>query len=107
MRNDRERLRDILEAIDAILKYARRGKMAFESDELIQTWILHHLLILGEAATGLSDSFIEQSCHMPWRKIIGMRNILIHHYFGIDLKIVWDVDEEELPRLREGVDVLL
>jgi uncharacterized protein with HEPN domain len=107
MRDDRERLRDILEAIDAIQKYARRGKMAFESDELIQTWILHHLLILGEAVTGLSESFREQSNHMPWRKIIGMRNILIHHYFGIDLKVVWDVVDMELPKLKEGIDALL
>ncbi len=107
MRDDHERLRDILEAIDAILKYARRGKTAFESDELIQTWILHHLLILGEVATGLSDSFREQSDHMPWRKIIGMRNILIHHYFGIDLKAVWDVVDIELPKLKEAIDALL
>jgi uncharacterized protein with HEPN domain len=107
MRDDRERLRDILEAIDAIMKYAHRGKIAFESDELIQTWILHYLLILGEAAAGLSESFREQSDHMPWRKIIGMRNILIHHYFGIDLKVVWDVVDIELPKLKEGIEALL
>jgi len=107
MRDDRERLRDILEAVDAIHKYACRGKTAFESDELIQTWILHHLLILGEAAAGLSDSFREQYSHLPWQRIIGMRNILIHHYFGIDLKIVWDVADKELPKLKQDIESLL
>ncbi len=100
-------MRGSLEAIDAIHKYTRRGKAAFESDELIQTWILHHLLILGEAAAGLSESFREQYNHLPWHRIIGMRNILIHHYFGIDLKIVWDVVDKEFPKLKQNIESLL
>ena len=55
MRDDRERFLDILEAIENIEKYALRGKTAFESDELIQTWIVHHLQIIGEAVRGLSQ----------------------------------------------------
>lgn len=51
MRNDRERLRDILEAINQIEKYAVQGKNKFLQDELIQTWIIHHLMIIGEAST--------------------------------------------------------
>ena len=57
MRNDRERLLDIVEAIDRINKYTIRGREAFDKDELIQNWIVHHLQIIGEAATRISDDF--------------------------------------------------
>ena len=54
MRDDRTRLQDILEAVEHIEKYGARGRAAFERDELVQTWIIHYLLVLGEAASGLS-----------------------------------------------------
>ena len=100
MRSDDERLKDIGEAIAAIEKYATEGRKAFETDELIQTWILHHLLILGEAAARLSEEFKEEHHQLPWSKIIGMRNILAHHYFGIDFDVVWGVVETDLPQLK-------
>lgn len=103
MRNDRERLSDILEAIENIEKYAAEGKEAFEQDELIQTWILHHLLILGEAAAKVSDEFQEEHNRIPWSQIIGMRNILVHHYFGIDLEVVWGLIEKDLPELKQAI----
>ena len=61
MRSDRERLLDIAEAIEQIEKYAARGKTAFEQDELIQTWIVHHPQIIGKPAAWLSDS-LRASC---------------------------------------------
>ena len=88
MRDDRKRLLDIQEAIANIRKYAQRGKKEFEKNELIQTWIIHNLLILGEAVSALSDSFKEQHSDIHWSKIIGMRNILVHNYFGIDFDVV-------------------
>lgn len=60
MRDDRERLLDIQEAIERIEKYATRGRDAFEHDELIQTWILHNLQILGEAARAISAVLKQQ-----------------------------------------------
>jgi uncharacterized protein with HEPN domain len=78
MRDDRERLLDIHEAIENVRKYAARGKDAFRNDELIQTWILHHIQILGEAAARISDEFQERHPDIPWFKIVGMRNILVH-----------------------------
>jgi len=57
MRSDRERLLDIQEAIERIKKHAGRGRQAFEKDELIQNWIVHHLQILGEAAARVSEDF--------------------------------------------------
>ena len=107
MRDDRERLLDIQEAITDIRKYARRGRSEFEKEELIQTWIIHHLLIIGEAVTGLSDSFKEEHPDIPWSKIVGMRNILIHNYFGIDMDVVWSVVEDDLPELQRYIEILL
>ena len=107
MRDDRERLQDILEAIEKIEKYAVRGRHAFDTDELIQSWILNHLRILGEAARTLSTQTRQQFPSIPWSKIIGMRHILIHHYFEIDADIVWQVVEEFLPDLKKHIKSML
>jgi uncharacterized protein with HEPN domain len=107
MRDDKERLRDIREAIENVQRYAARGKDAFREDELIQTWVLHHIQILGEAAARVSDEFQEQHPNIPWFKIIGMRNILVHDYFHIDIGAVWSVVENDLPVLHEQVNHLL
>jgi uncharacterized protein with HEPN domain len=101
MRDDRERLRDMLEAIGRIERYAVRGQEAFATDELLQTWVLHHLRIIGEAARALTLDFRQRHPTVPWSKIIGMRTILVHHYFDIDLPIVWSVVEDDLPSLKQ------
>lgn len=101
MREMRERLLDILEAIERIEKYTIRGRDAFEQDELIQTWIVHHLQIIGEAARALPDNIRDKYPDIPWSKIVGMRNILVHNYFGIDVDIVWAVIVNDLPDLKE------
>jgi uncharacterized protein with HEPN domain len=107
MRDDTERLRDVQEAIADIQRYAQLGREKFTADELVQTWIIHHLLVPGEAAAALSDGFREHHSDIAWSKIIGMRNILIHHYFGIDLEVVWSVVEKDLPDLLRYIDALL
>ena len=107
MRNERERLFDILEAIERIEKYAEEGKDIFESDELIQTWIVHHIEIIGEACRSLSDDFQSTYTNVPWADIVGMRNILVHHYFGIDTNAVWSVVERDLPELKMNIQSIL
>jgi uncharacterized protein with HEPN domain len=66
MRDSNERLLDILEAIENIEKYTSRGHEAFENDELIQIWIVHHLQIIGEVVSALPDSFRERYPEVPW-----------------------------------------
>ena len=107
MRDDDERFRDILEATECIEKYASRGREAFDADELIQTWVLHHLRIVGEAVRAISPTTKEISDEVPWSKIIGMRNILVHNYFAIDKDLVWSVIENDLPALKSQISVLL
>lgn len=99
MRNPKERLLDILDAITKIERYAARGREAFERDELIQVWILHHLQIIGEAVARLGD-FCKAHPQVPWAEIIAMRNILVHEYFGVDLEEIWQTIERDLPALR-------
>ena len=107
MRSDRERLLDIRDAIERIHRHVSRGKDVFEKDELVQTWVVHHLQIIGEAVHRLSTDLKVKHPEVPWTKIVGMRHVLVHDYFGIDLVRVWAVVERDLPVLRGQIDGLL
>lgn len=107
MRDDREKLRDILDAIERIEKYAVQGRQSFEQNELIQTWFIQHLQIIGEASRVLSADIREQHPEVPWSQMIGMRNILTHNYFEIDLEVVWSVVERNLPDLKRQIEIIL
>ena len=106
MRDNRERIMDMLEAIERVEKYAQRGEAAFRSDELIQVYILHHLQVLGEAAFKLAQDYRNQHSHMPWQSIIGMRHVLVHDYFEVDLDLVWAVVANELEPLKQKLQQL-
>lgn len=107
MRSDEERLRDILQAIAAIEKYSKRGRGFFYKNELVQSWVLRHLEIIGEAASRISEKVREANPAIPWRGIIGMRNILAHGYFDIDADTVWKVVENDLIPLRKAIRRIL
>jgi uncharacterized protein with HEPN domain len=107
MRDPKERLRDILEAIAAIDRYRDRARSAFEQDELLQVWFLRHLQIIDEAARRLPEEIRHLAPDIPWHKIIGMRNILVHGYFAIDLDVVWDAVQRDVPLLKPAVEALL
>ncbi len=106
MRSDRERLVDILEAIEKIERYAPCGKQAFESDEMFQIWIVRHLQIIGEAASRITSETQIAYPAVPWKKMIGMRHVLVHGYFEIDLDIVWSVIEKDLQPLKKEIEYL-
>lgn len=107
MRDPRERLRDILEAIGNIERYLPRGKEAFATDELLQTWMLRQLQIIGEAARAVPEDVRSQAPGVPWPKIAGMRNILVHGYFEIDTDLVWQAASREVLELRPQIKRLL
>ena len=107
MRSERERLLDIMEAIERIERYAEQGKSAFEADELIQNWMVNHISMIGEACRSLSNEFKAEHANVPWADIIGMRNILVHHYFGIDEDAVWSVVEKDIPELKFNIETIL
>jgi uncharacterized protein with HEPN domain len=107
MRDDKERLRDILEAIAQIEKYAVLGQAEFQQNELIQVWIVHHLQIIGEASNSLSQKLITKYPRVPWAEIVAFRNILVHEYFRVDLKAVWKIIERDLSDLKNQVEDIL
>ncbi len=104
MRDPKERLRHILDAIAAIDRYRGREKAAFEHDELLQVWCLRHLQIIGEAARALPEEVRALAPEVPWPKIIGMRNVPVHGYFEIDTDSVWNAATRDLPALRPAVE---
>jgi len=107
MRDDRERLRDILEAIARIEKYTANGRNVFDNEELVQSWVLRHVQIIGEAARTLSPEFRAQHTEIQWSEMIGTRHILVHRYFGIDDDLVWEIVESNLPELKRAVGEIL
>ncbi|MFN3706300.1 MAG: DUF86 domain-containing protein [Thermoflexales bacterium] len=107
MRDPKERLRDILEAIAAIERYLDRGRAAFEQDELLQGWFVRNLQIIGEAARGLPEEVRALAPEIEWPKMIGMRNVLVHGYFDIDLDVVWEAAIRDAPALKPRIEELL
>ncbi|SCL74941.1 hypothetical protein L21_0828 [Methanoculleus chikugoensis] len=103
MRDDRERLLDVIEAIERIERISSRGRKYFYDDEMAQVWVIHHLQIIGETVRGISSEFRAENPEIPWSDIIGMRNVLVHHYFGIDRDAVWNVVEHDLPELKRQI----
>ncbi|MGB6064978.1 MAG: HepT-like ribonuclease domain-containing protein [Desulfomonilaceae bacterium] len=88
MRGQRGRLLDILQAIEEIEEYAALGHDAYVQNKLIQGWMILHLQRIGEATARLSDMVRCKCPDIPWQDVVGMRNLLIHEYFGISLKRV-------------------
>lgn len=91
MRREVEGLQDILDAITAIERYARRGRQAFDEQELIQIWIVHHLLIIGEATNALSGELTSRYPEVPWPQIVAFRIFVVHEYFRVSLNLVWAI----------------
>lgn len=72
----------------------------FVSNELLQDAVIRNFEIIGEATKKISDDFKRIHAEIPWRKMAGMRDILIHDYLGIDIYAVWETIERDLPSLK-------
>ena len=106
-RDERLYLSDIVTAIDRILEYTAAGRQAFLDDRLTQDAVVRNIEIIGEAVRNLSNATRQANPHVPWSKIVGTRDRVIHGYFRVDLDIIWEVVATELPRLRSQVAALL
>jgi uncharacterized protein with HEPN domain len=83
VRSDRERLLDMLDAIERLQRHANRGRSAFDQDEVLQAAVVRWVEIVGEAARSMSPELLEAHPQVPWRRIAAMRNLLVHAYFEI------------------------
>lgn len=99
---------DIREAINSIELYTHKiGFDVFLSDKKTQDAVVRNLEIIGEAVKNLSRDFIEKYKDIEWKSIAGLRDKVIHFYFGVNWDIVWDVIEKKLPELKEKIDLIL
>lgn len=107
-KSDSVRLRHMLEAAEACLKFAEGKKREdFEEDKMLCFAVVRALEIFGEAAAGVSEPLRMKHPKIEWRDIIGMRNRLIHAYFDIDYDIVWEAIRYEIPKIIPQLEKLL
>lgn len=105
--DDRVYLQHMLDAIDTIKTYLIGvDEATFRAQRLIQDGVIRQLEIIGEAVKHLSTAVRSQYPHVPWQDIAGMRDQLIHQYFGVDLDEVWLTATEDVPLFKAEIQVI-
>jgi len=100
-------IQDMLEAAQRAVDYCSGiDYRIFVSDYKTQDAVIRNIEILGEASKLLPMDFREKNAIVPWNNIAGMRDKLIHHYFGVNIDIVWDVVQSDLPTLIESLKTI-
>jgi len=107
MNRDRLFLKDVLERCERVNRYVSHGREQFDTDEMLQDAIVRNLEVIGEAINQVSDDARDLDKTVPWRQIVGMRNKLIHHYFGVNLDLVWETALVMVPDLEDKVREVL
>ena len=107
-RSDHDFLSDIREALQRIEEYSHGLTYEqFISDLKTQDAVVRNLEIIGEAAKNVSDTFRRQHPNIAWSELAKLRDKLIHHYFGVNFDIVWDVISEYLPEIKNQIKKIL
>ncbi len=97
-------IQDILECIDKIEEYTKEiTQDDFYKNILVQDAVLRRLEIIGEAVKNIPQEFRAKYPNIPWKKMAGMRDVLIHAYFGVNLKRVWKVTRKDLVDLKKRI----
>ena len=105
---DKIRLQHILDAIIEIENFTKDVNFdTFSSNSMLFSACVRQLEIVGEAANRLTDNMIANNPDVEWRKITGLRNMLIHEYFGLDDKLIWNIIQKNIPELKEKVEKIV
>ena len=107
-KSEKEYLKHILDEIDFIIESSKDViEEKFMYDATLQRAYTRSLEIIGEASKCISSDFRKQYCEVDWKGMAGMRDRLIHHYFGVDYDIVWDVVKNEIPKMKNQLQEIL
>jgi len=107
-RDDRIYLQHISDAIVKIEQYIQGiDEEMFSQQSLIQDGVIRQLEVIGEAIKNLTSEFRDIHPNVLWRDFAGMRDKLIHHYFGVDLQVVWTTATEDIPKIRTEINEIL
>lgn len=107
-RNYRLFVEDILESMNRIEEYIKNISIEeFKNSNMVFDAVIRNLEIIGEAAKNIPDEIRDQYEFVPWLKMAGLRNILIHEYFGIDKQIVWKIISVDLPNTKPSIEKVL
>jgi len=94
-------LAHIMESIGLIEEYSESKTIQdFMRSKSLQDMIIRRIEIIGEAVKYLPDDIKDSHSEVPWKKVAGMRDVLIHQYFGVDIEATWDVVEKDIPELK-------
>jgi len=92
---------DIWESIEKIERYTKgMTRESFQNDEKTTDAVVRNLEIIGEAAGRLPEDFVNRNSEIEWAKIVGLRNRIVHEYFGVDLQIIWQILKKDLPAFK-------
>ena len=101
-------LEDILQAIKKIEKYTNDlNYERFRSDEKSVDAVIRNLEIIGEASKNIPSELKDKFPQIPWKKMMSLRNIVAHEYFGIDLRIIWEIASKNLPEVKSRIEQVL
>ena len=107
MKDDRLYIIHIGECLARIAQYVAGGRETFVHSTLIQDAVLRNLQTIGQSVSRLSETLREAHPEMDWRSIIGLRNVLVHDYLGINLERIWDIIERDVPNLQRTMGAIL
>jgi uncharacterized protein with HEPN domain len=101
-------LRHIIDSIERLNGYLEGvDQEGFLGNDLLQAGVIREMEIIGEAAKQVDEDFRNAHAEIPWKKMAGMRDKLIHDYLGVDIAAVWDTVEKDLPDLKRRLNVIV
>jgi uncharacterized protein with HEPN domain len=104
-RKDVDLIQDIVESMSRIIFYMRNMEYdEFKKDKKTQDAVIRNIEIMGEATKALSEKVRKANANIPWKNIAGTRDKLIHNYFGVNIDIIWNIVQDEIPSLLPEIE---